>query len=118
MSKGRVKLILRTCLGVAQYRAGRYTEVVSTLTRADELNKARPKSPRPEDLPFLPIKPQRPGEAGSSPADLAFLVMAHYRLGQKVKAEDYLNRLRETMKKTQWAMDVEGQGFLREAEAL
>jgi hypothetical protein len=51
------------------------------------------------------------------PADLAFLAMAHFRLGQTEKALDYLNRLRETMKRP-WADNEEEQGFLGEATAL
>jgi hypothetical protein len=44
--------------------------------------------------------------------------MATYCHGQPEKAEDYLNRLKETMKKPQWANNEEAQAFLREAEAL
>jgi hypothetical protein len=35
-----------------------------------------------------------------------------------VKTRPALGRLREAMKKPQWAQDREAQGFLREAEAL
>jgi hypothetical protein len=44
--------------------------------------------------------------------------MTYHRLGQKERAEDMLRRLRETMKKPQWAQNEEAQAFLREAEAL
>jgi tetratricopeptide (TPR) repeat protein len=89
--------ILNT-LGVAQYRVGQYQQAVETLTHSDRLNAVR--------------------RQGSIPSDLAFLAMGHYRLGQTQKALDYLSRLRETMKKSQWAKDEEEQAFLREAEAL
>jgi WD40 repeat protein len=84
-------------LGIAQYRLGKYAEAVDTLTHSDQLSAA--------------------GNQGSRPADLAFLAMAHWRLGQKEKAQDYLDRLRQTMKEGQWS-DGESQAFLREAEAL
>jgi hypothetical protein len=45
--------------------------------------------------------------------------MAHHRVGQKKKGEDYLKRLRDTMKATdRWTKDEEAQGYLREAEEL
>jgi dipeptidyl aminopeptidase/acylaminoacyl peptidase len=89
--------ILNT-LGVAQYRVGQYQQAVDTLAHSDRVNAVR--------------------YQGSHPSDLAFLAMAHYRLGQTAKALDYLSRLRETMKKPQWAQNQETQAFLREAEAL
>jgi tetratricopeptide (TPR) repeat protein len=85
-------------LGVAQYRLERYQEAADTLTHSDHLNAA--------------------GNSSSLPPDLAFLAMAHGRLGQTEKAQGYLNRLRETMKEARWAKDEEAQGFLREAETL
>jgi WD40 repeat protein len=85
-------------LGVAQYRVGQYQEAVATLTHADKLN----------SLTYQ----------GSVPPDLAFLAMAQHRLGQTEKARAALSRLRETMKKTQWAHDQESQDFLHEAEVL
>jgi WD40 repeat protein len=95
-------------LGVAQYRTGRYREAVQTLTRADELNR----SPAKSSDPF-----ERQG-AGSIPADLAFLAMAHFQLGEKDKALDLLKRLRELMKKPPWSEDAEAADFLKEAELL
>ena len=50
---------------------------------------------------------------GPMPADLAFLAMAHFRLGQTAKAQDYLESLRERMRKPPWAKDAEAQGFAR-----
>jgi WD40 repeat protein/serine/threonine protein kinase len=89
--------ILNT-LGVAQYRAGQYLEAVKTLTQSDRLHTVR--------------------EAGSLPVDLAFLAMAHYRLGQTEKAHEYLNRVRELTQTKWWAMNDNDRAFLGEAEAL
>ena len=54
----------------------------------------------------------------SHPADLAFLAMAQYQLGQKEQAQETLARLRKTMTKPPWAKDAESAAFLREAEML
>jgi eukaryotic-like serine/threonine-protein kinase len=83
-------------LGIAQYRVGQYREAAATLTHADELNSV--------------------ANHGSNPADLAFLSVALYRRGQAENARATLSRLREAMKETRWANDLESQGFLREAE--
>ncbi len=85
-------------LGVAQYRVGQYREAAATLTHAHELNSV--------------------ANHGSDPADLAFLAMAQHRQGQPENARATLSWLRESMKETRWANDLESQGFLREAEAL
>jgi hypothetical protein len=85
-------------LGVAQYRVGQYRDALTTLTQAEPLNAKQYK--------------------GSIPADLAFLAMAHYQLGQKDQATTALSRLRERMKEPRSAADAESQAFLREAEAL
>jgi tetratricopeptide (TPR) repeat protein len=90
-------LILNT-LGVAQYRTGRYADALATLTRSDKLNAARPE--------------------GTQPADLAFLALTQHQLGRKDAAHATLARLREVVKKPQWANNAEAQGFLREAEEL
>jgi WD40 repeat protein len=87
---------LLNTLGVAQYRAGKYPEAIDTLTRADKLHAA--------------------GSAGTQPADLASLTMAHHRLGQQAKARDYLKRLRETLKKAQGTPNDEAKALLRETE--
>jgi WD40 repeat protein len=80
-------------LGVAYYRAGKYTEALATLQQADQINKGIPE-------------------------DLAFLAMAQHHLGQQAASLATLARLRETMKKRKWAEDETARGFLREAEAL
>src|SRR5262245_990828 len=54
-----------TALGLTQYRLGQCEEALKTLTRAEELNQANP---------------------GDNLADLAFLAMAHERLGQTAEA--------------------------------
>jgi WD40 repeat protein len=78
--------------GIAQYRLWRYREALDTLKLRADLD--------------------------GTPADLAFLAMSHWRLGQTGKAQEYLNRLRKMMKQPQWAEDEEAQAFLREAETL
>jgi hypothetical protein len=82
-------------LGLAQYRLGHFQEAVETLSRSKKLN-----------------------FHGSLPADLAFLAMAHWRLGEKDKARDYLKLLRESAKKPPWDGHPEAHTFLREAEVL
>jgi WD40 repeat protein/serine/threonine protein kinase len=93
-------------LGMAQYRAGKYQQAVDTLTHSHHLQ-------------AIVSQP-------SMLADLAFLAMAHHRLGQTERAQEYLKRLRERMKKPERERDQEGQwwfrgdaqSFLREAEEL
>jgi hypothetical protein len=85
--------VYKTSLGVAQYRIGQYQEAVETLTRAGQANKG-------------------------SPANLAFLAMAQYRLKQTSQAEVSLARLREMTKKPEWTGDEQACGFVREAEGL
>jgi hypothetical protein len=84
-------------LGVAQYRSGRYTDALTTLTKSEKLN----------------------AEWDSSqPSDLAFLAMAQHQRGKKDKAKATLARLRDVLKQALWAKDTEAQGFLHEAEEL
>ena len=84
--------------GVAQYRSCQYPEALKTLTQSDKINSAE--------------------FGGSHPADLAFLSMTHHQLGQKAQAAATLARLREVMKKPQWAANEEPENFLQEAETL
>ena len=81
-------------LGVAQYRACRYTDALATLTKFEKLNATI---------------------EGSFPADLAFLAMTQHQLGKSDEAKATLGRLREVMKQpgVLYAED-----FLREAEEL
>jgi tetratricopeptide (TPR) repeat protein len=85
-------------LGVAQYRAGKYADALATLTRSDQLNAHPPN--------------------GSIPSDLAFIALAQHRLGRPKEARAALSRLREAMKKPEWANNAEAQGFHREAETI
>jgi hypothetical protein len=85
-------------LGVAQYRAGRYSEALATLTRSRQMSAGLGNS----DLP----------------ADLSFLALTEERLGHHAQAVTYLGRLREELKKPANARNTEGRDFLREAEAL
>jgi dipeptidyl aminopeptidase/acylaminoacyl peptidase len=89
---------LLNTLGVARYRAGRYAEALEALARSDALNTA--------------------GAGGSIPGDLAFLAMAHHRLGHRDEARAVLGKLREALTRPRWKDDEESRGFLREAEAL
>jgi WD40 repeat protein/tetratricopeptide (TPR) repeat protein len=89
--------ILNT-LGAAQYRVGKYREALATLTRSEAINSK--------------------GPLGPQPADLAFLTMASYRLGEKDQAQKTLKRLREALKRPPWIHDDEARGFLEEAETL
>jgi Flp pilus assembly protein TadD len=86
-------------LGIAQYRLGRYEDAVATLVQADRVHTDN-------------------GDGSSSPTDLAFLALARHRLGQMDRARALLNRLRETMKRPDWAHNGDAQVSLREAEAI
>jgi Tol biopolymer transport system component len=83
----------RIGLGAALHRAGRYREAIETLGRAD----------RPDQ---------------SSPAALAFLIMAHHRLGQQEQARADLARLREALNQPRWAKGAETLDLVHEAQAL
>ncbi|MFI5454569.1 MAG: protein kinase [Isosphaerales bacterium] len=89
---------IRTTLGMAQYRVGKYREAVDTLIRAGPLNAN--------------------SERGSLAPDLAFLAMAQYRLGQREAAQATLDRLRKAVEQPDRANDDEARAFLGEAERL
>jgi hypothetical protein len=85
----------RIGLGVAQYRLGkfekeRYAEAQATLTTCDP----------------------------NHPAALAFLALAQHQLGEKEQARATLARLRELMKRPEWAAHAESRADLHEAAAL
>jgi tetratricopeptide (TPR) repeat protein len=87
---------LLNTLGIAQYRAGLVPEALATLTRSNALNK------------------------GKMPDDLAFLAMAHQRVGQTTEARAMLDRLRDLMRQENFAGghgDL-GRAFLAEAEVV
>jgi hypothetical protein len=86
-------MILNT-LGVAQYRAGAYRDAVATLEKSNGMRRT------------------------PSPAALAFLVMARFRLGQAQAARDALEKLEAEMKNSNNADDAETQSFLHEAREL
>jgi tetratricopeptide (TPR) repeat protein len=88
--------ILNT-LGLAQYRVGQYQQAVKTLTQAERLEMVR--------------------SHNSSRDNLAFLAMAHYRLGRTAEAREYLDRAWELSKRKRWK-DDRTRTFLSEAEAL
>jgi tetratricopeptide (TPR) repeat protein len=81
-------------LGVAQYRAGAYRDAVATLEKSSGMRRA------------------------PSPADLAFLAMARFRLGQAQAARAALEKLEAEMKNSNNADEAELQSFLREAQEL
>jgi WD40 repeat protein len=85
----------RIALGVARYRLGKfhkehYAEARAALTRCDP----------------------------NHPATLAFLAMTQYQLGEKEQTPTTLARLREIMKKPEWAAKAEIEAFAREAAGL
>src|SRR5262249_16903912 len=69
------------CLGVAQYRTGRYREALASLQEAEHL---------PNVQSFVTF--------GFLPPGLAFQAMAHFQLQQIDEARRLLDRLRENMK--------------------
>jgi WD40 repeat protein/serine/threonine protein kinase len=83
-----------TTRGIALYRLGRYAEALQTLKQADQLH------------------------GGSRPADLAFLAMAHHRLGHAPEARAGLTRLREFLTISLPRSSEETLVFRAEAEAL
>ncbi len=88
---------LLNTVGVARYRVGLDQQALDDLKRSDDLNKHR----RPEDL--------------------AFLAMAHHRLGHRDEARRWLDRLRACQPSTDpnQSWDEPGVRLLRsEAEAL
>jgi hypothetical protein len=87
---------LLSTLGIAQYRAGLVPEALATLTRSNALNE------------------------GKKPEDLAFLAMAHQRLGQPAEARAILARLRDLMRQERFVggQGDQGRAFLAEAEGV
>jgi Flp pilus assembly protein TadD len=83
----------RIGLGAAFYRDGCYRNAIETLKRAD----------RPDQ---------------SSSAALAFLAMAHHRLGEREQARAAVSRLRELLQKTDPAQREVARAFLPEVEAI
>jgi WD40 repeat protein len=94
---------LLTTLGVAQYRAGRYTDALATLTKSEKLYR---------ETHWMD------GVQGLNPADLTFLAMTRHRLGQGAEAKANLARVQEVLKTVRWGSDPDAAGFLIEAEEL
>ncbi len=84
--------------GVLLYRLGRYEEALELLARSDAHYSQE--------------------QAGGSPHDVAFIAMAHRRLGHEEAARAALARLREIMKHPEFAGEQEAEDFLAEVEAL
>src|SRR5262249_19690875 len=80
-----------TALGLTQYRLGRYEEALKALTQAEARNQANP---------------------GDQMTVLAFLAMAHQRLGHKAEAATVLNRLRDLAKRHAGRSDEDALLFL------
>jgi hypothetical protein len=57
-------------------------------------------------------------KAGRQPGDVAFLAMAHFKLGQKDKAQEFLRSLQQLMKRPPWSSDAEAASFFGEALEL
>jgi WD40 repeat protein/serine/threonine protein kinase len=90
-----------THIGMARYRLGEYREAVDALT-ASEASIAALSSQLKTGTPW----------------NLAFLAMAHHRLGEHETARAVLARLHELMKSPGWTSRVDLQTYLSEAEAL
>ena len=84
-------------LGIAQYRAQKYQEALTTLTRAAKLNAAQ--------------------FGGESTHDLVFLAMTHFQLNSKTKAADLLKKVKSLAAKAK-QKDAELDAFIKEAETL
>jgi WD40 repeat protein/tRNA A-37 threonylcarbamoyl transferase component Bud32 len=87
-----------TTLGMAQYRLGMYADALTTLTRADELNRTAGGAPMP--------------------ANLALLAMTRFKLGERDQARASLQSLRTIMHEPVWTRNAEAQSLQKEAEAL
>jgi tetratricopeptide (TPR) repeat protein len=86
-----------TALGLAQYRLGQYEEALKALARAEARDQAN---------------------TGDRMTDLAFLAMAHQRLGHKAEAATVLIRLRVLAQRHAGRKDEDALLFLSEAETL
>jgi hypothetical protein len=85
-------------LGVALYRTGSFRESRDALTRSDQINSTL--------------------RVGRHPADVAFLAMAHFKLGREEEARASLAELRRLMKRPPWSRGAEAKGYLLEATNL
>ncbi len=83
--------------GVLEYRLGRFEAALATLAKSDA---------------------HYTESEGGSPADVAFIALAHKRLGHGDEARAALGRLRELMQRKKYASNATARAFLGEAEAL
>lgn len=83
----------------AQYRAGQYADVVTTIDKCIKLF--------PKEL-----------ENKENPVHLSFLAMAHWQLGKKSEAEILYKRLTKSMQLPEFSEDPEYQRLYREATNL
>jgi WD40 repeat protein/tRNA A-37 threonylcarbamoyl transferase component Bud32 len=97
-------------LGMAHYRAGHYYLAIKRLTQAAQLTETK-------FLDFPPASHDPYVLRGPYPADLAFLAMAHYQVGDEEQARTALVRLRTLASRSPWASAKEAQALLREASA-
>jgi tetratricopeptide (TPR) repeat protein len=91
----------RACIntqGILHYRLGQYEEALTALARSHALYS--------QDY-----------ETGV-PADLAFMAMAHHKLGHDRDAEQGMGRLRAAMENPELARSEDNQAHLAEAEAM
>ena len=89
---------LLSTLGIAQYRAGRYRDALTTLTRVSRL--------------------QAESQSGPGVEDLAFMTLSQLQLGQVDEARTSLDRLRHTLEAPAYDRNGPGYALLREAEAV
>jgi hypothetical protein len=94
-----------TTIGIAHYRLGNYAAAVKSLTDSEDYYLASARSGR------------GPYKAGT-PWNLAFLAMAHHQLGDKKKARDLLDRVRELTMDALHKDRPDVQSFFREAKEL
>ena len=85
-------------LGLAQYRVGAYENALETLRNAEKM---RTDSDREDD-----------------PTNVAFMVMAHHRLGRAEDAKITMDRLRSLFEQGQYDDNLRARGSLIEAERL
>ncbi len=82
-----------TTLGAARYRAGNFREAIEILEKVERLD-------------------------NNSPTTLAFLAMAHHRIGQEVQARAVLARLLALSDRLHRVKDGDALDLMHEAEAL
>ncbi len=84
--------------GVAEYRAGKFTDAIATLERCNQMQRTLIGAPHP--------------------LDLVVLAMAQFKAGKMDEARATLQLARERIREPEFATDGDIAAFLREAEAL